>query len=49
MAVLQSLKMQATRTKDGKWRVTAPWLVDAVYADTWEDAYWLAVRARRVG
>jgi len=49
MAIVNSLKMQASRTKDGKWRIAAPWLKDAVYADTWEDAYWMAVRARHVG
>lgn len=44
--LLRSLNMQATRRGDGKWSIRAPWLVDAVVADTWEDAYWLAVKAR---
>lgn len=45
--VLRSMRMQASRTSDGKWRVSAPWLKDAIYADSWEDAYWLAVKERR--
>lgn len=43
---LRSLGMKAKRRGDGKWCVNAPWLRDAVVADTWEDAYWLAVKAR---
>lgn len=42
-ALLKSLKMQATKIGD-KWSVKAPWLDDAIVADTWEDAYWMAVR-----
>lgn len=50
MAVVRSLKMQVSRAGNGKWRIAAPWLEDAVYADTWEDAYWLAIKElKRVG
>lgn len=49
LELLRSMKMQASKV-NGRWRVAAPWLKDAVYADTWEDAYWMAVKeARRVG
>ena len=43
-ALLRSLRMKATKRSDGSWSVSAPWLKDSVVADTWEDAYWLAVR-----
>ena len=36
--------MQVTRRSDGKWSISAPWLKDTVVGDTWEDAYWLAMR-----
>lgn len=50
MAVVRSLKMQVSKTSTGKWRIAAPWLEEAIYADTWEAAYWLAVKElRRVG
>lgn len=40
----RSLRMQVTRRSDGKWSISAPWLKDTVVGDTWEDAYWLAMR-----
>jgi hypothetical protein len=49
-AMLKSLGMKAelTRGEDGKlrWKVWAPWLGRGkfVEADTWEEAYWKAVR-----
>lgn len=42
--LVRSLRMHVQRRSDGKWSVRAPWLKDAVVADTWEDAYWLAMR-----
>lgn len=43
-ALLRSLKMKAKKRSDGKWQVDASWLKEPVVADTWEDAYWLAVK-----
>lgn len=43
-AVVRSLDMQVSRTEGGKWRVAAWWLKDSIYADTWEAAYWAAIK-----
>jgi hypothetical protein len=38
--------MRAEREDDGTWTVDAPWLEQPVRAATWEEAYWMAVKAR---
>lgn len=42
---MKSLQMVVTKGADGKWMVLAPWLDEAVVGDTWEEAYWKAVKA----
>ena len=38
--------MVVERTEDGRYSILADWLEDPVIADTFEDAYELAIRAR---
>lgn len=49
VTVVRSLGMQVKRTGDGRWAVRAAWLDGPVIADSWADAYWLAVRAKGGG
>jgi len=41
-----SLSMQVERLPDGRWQISAPWLTGVVTGDTWEEAYWEAVKVR---
>lgn len=41
----RSLRMTVKKS-GSRWVIRAPWLRDPVIADTWEDAYWLAVKGR---
>lgn len=45
--VVRSLRMQVSRTKDGRWKIRAPWLRDAVIGDTWPDTYWMATKKQK--
>lgn len=46
MSVVRSLDMVVYRLPDGRWAVLAEWLTDPVVAQTWPEAYWLAIRER---
>ena len=42
-----SLAMIVDRDASGRWSVLAPWLSEPVTATSWEEAYWIAIAARR--